>query len=67
MNTNKKNEELLTWYKTETVKDEIKVNKVKIDFINEIKKVPVSKINNTDIVEKKYTLWERIKRVLGMS
>jgi hypothetical protein len=38
-----------------------------MDFINEIKKVPVSKINNTDIVEKKYTLWERIKRVLGMS
>jgi hypothetical protein len=67
MNTNKKNEELLTWYKTETVKDEIKVNRVKMDFINEIKKVPVSKINNTDIVEKKYTLWERIKRVLGMS
>ena len=67
MNTNKKNEELLTWYKTETVKDETKVNKAKIDFINEIKKVPVSKINNTDIVEKKYTLWERIKRVLGMS
>mgnify|MGYP000312161250 CR=1 FL=1 len=67
MNTNKKNEELLTWYKTETVKDEAKVNKAKIDFINEIKKVPVSKINNTDIVEKKYTLWERIKRVLGMS
>jgi hypothetical protein len=67
MNTNKKNEELLTWYKTETVKDETKVNKAKIDFINEIKKVPVSKINNTDIVEKKYTLWERIRRVLGMS
>jgi hypothetical protein len=67
MNTNKKNEELLTWYKTETVKDEIKVNRVKMDFINEIKKVPVSKINNTDIVEKKYTLWERIKRVLGMN
>ena len=57
----------MTWYKTETVKDEAKVNKAKIDFINEIKKVPVSKINNTDIVEKKYTLWERIKRVLGMS
>ncbi len=67
MSTNKNNEELLTWYKTETVKDELKMNKAKIDFIQEIKKVPVTEINNTKVVEKKYTLWERITRVLGMN
>jgi hypothetical protein len=33
----------------------------------EIKKYKQSQIVNNDLVEKKYTLWERILRTLGMN
>lgn len=35
------------------------------DFIDYIKKVDKSEIKNTTL-EKNYSLWERIKRVLGI-
>ena len=38
----------------------------KIKFCEEIKKVKFEEIKNTIHVEKKYTLWERMKRALGL-
>lgn len=37
----------------------------KLKFSQEIKKFDINQIKNTPIIEKKYTLWERIKKVLG--
>jgi hypothetical protein len=36
-------------------------------FSNLIKNIDPSEIRNTIFVEKKFTLWDRIKRVLGIS
>ena len=58
---------MLTWFKQEKIKDQRELVKAKTDFIEHIKKIPVSNINNTPITEKKYTLWERLKRTLGMN
>jgi hypothetical protein len=58
---------MLIWFKKEKLKDEQTVKKSKKEVINEITKIPKIKITNTVQVEKKYTLWERIKRTLKMS
>lgn len=55
------------WFKKEKLKDEEKEQKSKIDFIKEIRSVDPNQIKNTSIVEKKYTLWERLKQTLGMN
>ena len=36
-------------------------------FCEEIKKIKPEVIKNTIFVEKKYTIWERMKRVLGIN
>ena len=36
-------------------------------FCEEIKKIKQEVIKNTIFVEKKYTIWERMKRVLGIN
>ena len=57
----------MTWFKSEKLKDSQEEKKSKLDFIKEIKQVEPQKIVNTPVVEKKYTLWERLKQTLGMS
>lgn len=59
--------DMMTWFKSEKLKDEKTVQKAKKGLINEITKVPKTKISNTTHKEKKYTLWQRIKRTLKMS
>lgn len=58
---------MMTWFKSEKLKDEEREQKSKIDFIQEITQFDPNKIKNTPVVEKKYTLWERLKRTLGMN
>ena len=57
----------MTWFKSEKLKDSQEEKKSKIDFIKEIKKVEPDQIKNTTVVEKKYTLWQRLKQTLGMN
>lgn len=57
----------MTWFKSEKLKDSQEEKKSKIDFIEQIKKVEPEKIKNTPVVEKKYTLWQRLKQTLGMN
>ena len=57
----------MTWFKSERLKDSQEEKKSKIDFIKEIKKVEPDQIKNTPVVEKKYTLWQRLKQTLGMN
>ena len=54
------------------LEDEIKkseklIEQIKKRFSDDIKKMNKSEIINSTFVEKKYTLWERIKRSLGMN
>ena len=57
----------MTWFKSEKLKDSQEEKKSKIDFINEIKKVEPTQIKNTPAVEKKYTIWQRLRQTLGMN
>ena len=57
----------MTWFKSEKLKDSQEEKKSKLDFIKEIKQVEPQKIVNTPVVEKKYTLWQRLKQTLGMN
>ena len=59
--------DMMTWFKSEKLKDENAVSKAKVAFIDEIKRVPKTKIGNTEQVEKKYTLWQRLKQTLKMN
>jgi 2-phosphoglycerate kinase len=58
---------MMSWYKTEKIKDNEELKVSKHEFIEQIKLYNPKQIQNTPIVEKKYTLWQRIKRVLGMN
>ena len=55
-------QKILNWYHTETKKDKIELDKEKLDFINQIKKV--NKVSITNQQPKKLTLWERVLKVL---
>jgi hypothetical protein len=57
-------ENLLILYKSEKIKNNQDIRQSKVDFINHIKQISPEEIKNTPIIEKKYTIWERIKRVL---
>lgn len=57
-------ENLLSLYKSEKIKNNEDLKQSKVDFISQIKQISLDEIKNTPIVEKKYTIWERIKRVL---
>lgn len=59
-------DKLLTWYDKTKKQDELEIRKSKINFINEIKKFNKDEIKNTEVVTKKITIWQRIKRVLGI-
>lgn len=67
MENPKEIQNMMTWFKSEKLKDEEREQKSKIDFIQEITQFDPNKIKNTPVVEKKYTLWERLKRTLGMN
>jgi 2-phosphoglycerate kinase len=58
---------MMSWYKTEKIKDNEELKVSKHEFIEQIKQYNPKQIQNTPIVEKRYTLWQRIKRVLGMN
>jgi deoxyribodipyrimidine photolyase len=53
--------------KEEVVITEKQNEDLKVRFCEEIKKTKPENIKNTIFVEKKYTLWERMKKVLGIN
>ena len=55
-------QKILNWYHTETKKYKIELEKEKMDFIKQIKKVDKVQIINEKT--KKLTLWQRILQVL---
>jgi len=57
----------VNWLQKEKIKDKKEEKKSKVNFINEIKKIDPVQIKNTPVVEKKYTLWQRLKQTLGMN
>lgn len=59
--------DMMTWFKSEKLKDEEKTRRSKENFIKEIKQLSREELKNTPVVEKKYTLWERLKQTLGMN
>jgi transcription initiation factor IIF auxiliary subunit len=62
--TQREIENLLNLYKSEKIKNSEDLKQSKVDFISQIKQISPDEIKNTPIIEKKYTIWERIKRVL---
>lgn len=57
----------LNLLRTEIVKSKKDIQVAKDSFIDEIKSFNKDNISNTPFVEKKYTIWQRIRKVLGMS
>lgn len=55
---------LLKLDQEKTIKD---LNVSKTSIVNDIKSFKKEDIVNTKYIEKKYTIWERIKKVLGMN
>jgi hypothetical protein len=62
--TTREIENLFNLYKTEKIKNNEDLKLSKESFINQIKQTSPNEIKNTPIVEKTYTIWERIKKVL---
>jgi 2-phosphoglycerate kinase len=58
---------MMSWYKTEQIKDNEDLKVSKNEFVQEIKKFNRQQIKNTEVIEKKYSLWQRILKVLGMN
>ena len=56
-------EKVLNLYSQEINKDKIELDKIKNDFIKDIKNIKKETIFK-EVVTKKLTLWERIKKVL---
>lgn len=56
-------EKVLNWYSQEINKDKKELDKIKNDFIKDIKNIKKDTIFK-EVVTKKLTLWERIKKVL---
>jgi 2-phosphoglycerate kinase len=60
---NQRTEKILSWYQNEIQRDNIELEVEKKKFLNKIKNT-----NRENIIEtlkpKKYTLWQRIKKVL---
>lgn len=58
---------LLSWYEKTKKEDELEIQKSKNDFIFEIKKFKKQDIKNTTNEKPvNLTLWERIKKTLGI-
>lgn len=56
-------EKILNWYSQEINKDSQELDKIKNDFIKNIKTIKKETIFE-EVVEKKLTLWQRLKKVL---
>ena len=56
-------EKVLNWYSQEINKDKKELDKIKNDFIKDIKNIKKDTIFK-EVVTKKLTLWGRIKKVL---
>ena len=56
-------EKVLNWYSQEINKDKKELDKIKNDLIKDIKNIKKDTIFK-EVVTKKLTLWERIKKVL---
>jgi hypothetical protein len=59
--------QMMSWYKTEKIRDNEDLKISKNEFVQEIKKMKRDDIKNTPPEEIKYSIWQRIKRVLGMN
>lgn len=57
-------EKLLNWLDKEKIKDKKELEKNKHDFINEIKGMNKEDIFRKKTVNKKLTLWERIRKTI---
>ena len=56
-------EKVLNWYSQEINKDKIELDKIKNNFIKDIKNIKKDTIFK-EVVTEKLTLWGRIKKVL---
>ena len=56
-------EKVLNWYSQEINKDKIELDKIKNNFIKDIKNIKKDTIFK-EVVTEKLTLWKRIKKVL---
>jgi hypothetical protein len=59
-----KTEKLQNWYDSEIEKDNVILEKEKLEFIEEIKKMKKEDILPKNPEKEKLTLWKRIKKVL---
>lgn len=59
-------DKLLDWYDKSKKQDDFDIKKGKMDFIQEITQFKKEEIKNTESVVKKITIWERIKKTLGI-
>jgi hypothetical protein len=57
----------LNLLKEDQEKDKKYLENLKQKFAIEIKTANLDQIKNTEIIEKKYTIWQRLKKVLGMN
>ena len=60
-------EQMMSWYKTQKMRDNEDLKVSKSEFIQEIKKMKREEIKNSPQEVKKYSLWQRIKKVFGMN
>lgn len=60
-------ESQVDWLKSEIEKDRIQLDREKLKFIKEIKKIDRSEILPKPIEIKKLTIWERIMKVITRS
>ena len=56
---------MILWFKNQKLKDSQEIQNSKKELIDEIKGLNPKEIKNNVQEVKKYTLWERLKRVLG--
>lgn len=56
----------LNHFKEERKRDELENEKYKKTLSSELKSLDRNKIKNSEFVEKKYTVWQRILRTLGI-
>jgi len=61
--SNQRTKKILDWYQNEIEKDSAELTAQKKKFINNIKKTSKEKVFE-EYKPKKYTLWQRIKKVL---
>jgi hypothetical protein len=61
--SDQKIKKVLDWYQNEVLRDSAELESQKQKFIDNIKKIPKEKVFE-EYKPKKYTLWQRIKKVL---